>query len=67
MNKRSNVFNAKLRDTVKRRQDDGKHIFIISIDISDSDLADANHPNDRDYGIIVTGWKDAISEADSHG
>ncbi|KAI8409226.1 hypothetical protein FOFC_09061, partial [Fusarium oxysporum] len=60
-------FNPQVRELIKLRQTQGKHILPVEIDITVSDLSDLKHPNDRGYEKMANAWLEAILEADSRG
>ncbi|KAL4722684.1 hypothetical protein ACLX1H_010567 [Fusarium chlamydosporum] len=60
-------FNPQIRALVNARQNSGKHILEVPMDITLSDLWDLKHPNDQGYEKMANAWLKAIIEADSRG
>lgn len=67
MNRRSDVYNAKIKSIIADKQKDGKHILTASVSIGLSDLADLKHPNDKGYEKMAVAWYNAILEANEKG
>ncbi|EEU47590.1 uncharacterized protein NECHADRAFT_35306, partial [Fusarium vanettenii 77-13-4] len=63
----SDNFNPQLEALIKLRQQQGKRILPVPIDIGPGDLWDEKHPNDKGYEKIANAWLNAILEADSRG
>ncbi|KAI8671681.1 SGNH-hydro domain-containing protein [Fusarium keratoplasticum] len=60
-------FNPQLEALIKLRQQQGKRILPVPIDIGPGDLWDEKHPNDQGYEKMANAWLKAILEADSRG
>lgn len=63
MNRNTNTFNKKLEAIISDRQDDGKQILSVPMNITKSDLTDMKHPNDQGYEKMANAWYDAILDA----
>ena len=60
-------FNPQVEELIKLRQQQGKHILSVPIDITVADLSDDKHPNDKGYEKMANAWLKAILEADDRG
>ncbi|KAH7261771.1 hypothetical protein BKA59DRAFT_1822 [Fusarium tricinctum] len=60
-------FNPQLEALIKLRQQQGKRILSVPIDIGLGDLWDEKHPNDKGYEKMANAWLKAILEADTRG
>lgn len=67
MNRNTDKFNADLRTIIRSKQNDGKRILEVPIEIGLSDLNDSKHPNNQGYNKMATAWYNAILEADERG
>ncbi|KAF5018448.1 hypothetical protein F66182_9568 [Fusarium sp. NRRL 66182] len=67
MQQNTDRFNPHVTAIVEERQEDGKHILEVPINITVADLWDTKHPNDRGYDKMASGWLHAILEADERG
>lgn len=67
MQKNTDAFNKKLRAIIERKQDDGRQILSVPVDIKLGDLSDRKHPNEKGYQKMAKGWYEAILDAHRRG
>ncbi|KAF4341974.1 hypothetical protein FBEOM_4140 [Fusarium beomiforme] len=67
MQANTDKFNPQVRSLISARQNKGKHILEVPIDIKKEDLGDSKHPNDAGYEKMANAWFKAILEADKKG
>lgn len=62
-------FNAEIVSVVSRRAESGKHVLLVDMfgSFSELDFADSIHPNNRGYRKIANQWVRAIEEANRNG
>ncbi|CAG1976172.1 unnamed protein product [Fusarium graminearum] len=67
MQQNTDRFNPQVIAMIEKRQNAGKHILEVPIDITADDLWDEKHPNDSGYEKMANAWLKAILEADKRG
>lgn len=71
MQSRTDVFNLQIPSMVAKLQDDPDKIKAYAVDMStiltEADMSDRKHPNDKGYQKMATAWNDAIRDANNKG
>lgn len=71
MQRRTDVFNQEIVSMVEKLQQKPDNLRAYAVDMStlltDSDMSDRKHPNDKGYKKMAATWNDAIRNAHSKG